>query len=93
VWDTHTQLRLFHIITEHAETCTCLIYSPDGELIISGSHDMTLKMWSAQNGEEKLLPRRSKDGQKHEAPISSLAYDPLGRYFISGDADGMIYSW
>ena len=39
-------------LTGHSNTVASVAYSPDGKHIVSGSRDITVKIWDAQSGEE-----------------------------------------
>jgi WD40 repeat protein len=36
----------------HSNWVTSVVYSPDGKYIVSGSFDLTVKVWDAQTGKE-----------------------------------------
>ena len=54
-------------------------FSPDGSKIISGSDDMTIRVWDTNTGIEILPPLRGHDGG-----ISSVAFSPNGSRIILG---------
>ena len=60
-------------------------FSPDGSKIISGSDDMTIRVWDTNTGIEILPPLRGHDGG-----ISSVAFSPNGSRIISGFYDRTI---
>ncbi len=53
-------------------------FSPDGRFALSGSEDLTLKLWEVATGKEL----RSFTG--HTGSVSSVAFSPDGRFAISG---------
>ena len=63
-------------------------YSPDGQHIISGSPDRSIRIWDAKTGAEV---GRALKGHGHS--ILSIAYSPDGRHIISGSDDRTIHVW
>ena len=51
---------------------------------MSGSHDKTIKVWRASNGE--LI----KTLTGHSGTVTSLVFSPNGEYLISGSFDSSI---
>ncbi|XP_072165436.1 NACHT domain- and WD repeat-containing protein 1-like [Diadema setosum] len=68
----------------HGEDVTCIAVSKDDRIIVTGSADKTLKLWTADGG--KLL----KTIQKHEGAISCVAMTPDCQRVVSGTLDGMV---
>ncbi len=62
-------------------------FSPDGSIIVSGSHDQTVKLWDAKNG--NLL--RSIQG--HTGRINSVALSPDGSTIIAGTSAKAVKQW
>ena len=65
-----------------------IAYSPDGQRIISGSSDKTIRIWDAETG--AALSRSLKG---HTGDVWSVAYSPDGRHIISGSSDMTIRIW
>ena len=63
-------------------------YSPDGRHIISGSSDMTIRIWDAETGVAVGSPL-----QGHTGFVWSVTYSPGGRHIISGSSDKTIRIW
>lgn len=62
-------------------------YSPDGERLVSGLGDNTIKVWSANNG----TLQQTLEG--HTNSVLSVAYSPDGMHIASGSSDRMIKVW
>ena len=65
----------------HSGRVACVAFSPDGNRIVTGSSDKTLKIWDAESGRELFTLRG------HEHPVRSVAYSPDGRSIVSGGGD------
>ena len=63
-------------------------YSSDGQRIISGSEDRTIRIWDAKTGAPVGKPLEG-----HTDNVWSVAYSPNGQHIISGSADHTIRIW
>jgi WD40 repeat protein len=84
VWDARDGALLYELVTADAVS---LAYSPDGELIATGSFDGGLQLWRAEDGE--LLA----SFPAHFLPVTGLAFSPDGQLLASGSEDGSILIW
>ncbi|KAL4738277.1 WD40 repeat-like protein [Aspergillus similis] len=71
----------------HSHFVQSVAFSPDGQRIVSGSYDSTIKLWDAQTG----LEMQTLEG--HSAPVRSVAFSPDGQRIVSGSADKTIKLW
>ncbi len=73
--------------TGHTGSVNALALSPDGRFLVSGSEDVTLKIWDTATG--NVL--RTLSG--HEQPVLAVAISPDGRWIASGGADATVRVW
>jgi WD40 repeat protein len=71
----------------HFSSVTSIAFSPDGEIVASGSADRTVKLWSPTS----RIPRASFAG--HSSLIDAIAFSPDGRILASGSWDHTIKIW
>lgn len=62
-------------------------FSPDGQQILCGSEDQTVRLWNAHDGRELVVM------QGHEADVTCVAYSPDGHRLLSGSDDNTIRLW
>src|SRR5260370_32393650 len=61
--------------------------SGEGSLVVSGSHDKTVKVWDAGTGKDLLTL------QGHTDWVSSVAVSGDGRRIVSGSHDKTVKVW
>jgi WD40 repeat protein len=71
----------------HGGSVASIAISPDGNRIISGSWDNTIKVWDAATGDEVMTLRGHKYG------VTSVAFSPDGKRIVSGSWDNTIKIW
>ncbi|KAJ5253778.1 WD40 repeat-like protein [Penicillium chrysogenum] len=71
----------------HSNSVLSVAFSPDGQRIVSGSYDNTIKLWDAQTGSEL----RTLEG--HSFSVFSVAFSPDGQSIVSGSYDNTIKLW
>ncbi len=70
----------------HQSYINVATFSPDGEIIASGSNDKNVKLWSRKG---KLLKTLS----QHTNGVSSISFSQDGKIFASVDYDSIIRLW
>jgi hypothetical protein len=73
---TSTEIRRF---VGHEDPVASVVFSPDGQRILSGSLDRTVRLWDVESGEELRRFGRQQN------PVYSVALSPKGRYALSSD--------
>jgi hypothetical protein len=81
------QLTLLLTLTGHKRSVDSVAVSPDGQTLVSGSHDNTIKVWELSTG--KLVRTLT----SHERWVHSVAISPDGQTLVSGSEDKTIKVW
>ncbi len=71
----------------HASLVLACTFSPDGEKIVSGSADNTVRVWDARTG------RQLHQFEGHSSFVLACAFSPDGRLVASGSRDATIRIW
>lgn len=71
----------------HSRAVRSIVFSPDGQMALSGSHDRTIKLWNLSTGQ--LI--RSFEG--HSGFVRSVAFSPDGQTALSGSDDNTMKLW
>lgn len=77
----------FACLVGHAGPVYSVIFSPDGQFLLSSSEDATIRLWSLKTRKNLVVYRG------HGSPVWSLAWSPLGLYFASASADHTARLW
>jgi len=74
-------VELIRTLEGHARGLTCLAFSPDGKLLVTGSADGKVILWDVQTG--AML--NTLIGYEGEAfPVSGVAFSPDGKILATG---------
>jgi WD40 repeat protein len=73
----------------HADAVTAVVMTADGEQMITGSLDSTIRIWRVRDGARVLLRLLA----YHTNGVTALALSPNGRYIASGDGMGQVRVW
>jgi WD40 repeat protein len=71
----------------HRSRVVSVAFSPDGQLLASGSEDRTIRIYRASTGEVEAVLRGHRDG------VRSVAFSPDGALFASSSDDQTIRVW
>ncbi len=71
----------------HAGPIECMVFSPDGKMLATGSKDRTIKLWDVATGKEIATFKG------HAAPVLCLAFSKDGKTLASGSEDKTIKLW
>lgn len=86
LWNIHTGRELF-TLTGHKSGVNSLVFSPDGQLLVSGSADRTIRLWNVRTGRELLTLTGHKTG------VYSVSFSPDGQLLASRDGPPIIRLW
>jgi WD40 repeat protein len=87
------------LLEGHARDVLSVAFSPDGETILSGSQDGTVKVWDIKTGELKHSIALWADfshevgDQKRDPEVWSMAFSPDTKLFATGGFDGTLRLW
>ncbi len=86
LWNANTG-ELIKNLKGHDVVVSSVVFSLDGNLIVSGTESGEIRVWDAHTGEYlKTL-------EGHTGGVSSLAFSPDGKTLVSGRTDGTILLW
>ena len=71
----------------HYESVKAVAFTPDGQYVLTGSRDKTIKLWELSTGREL----RTYLG--HRSTVNDLVVLPGGKHFISSSADKTAKMW
>jgi WD40 repeat protein len=83
----YENISIAHNLNGHSSYVNTLAISPDGQTLVSGSADKTIKIWNLSTGQEI----RTLTG--HSNPVNSIVISPDGQTLVSGSADKTIKIW
>jgi WD40 repeat protein len=93
LWEVTTGKRL-HTLKGHKDKVSSVVFSPKGDMLVSGSMDSTIKLWKASTGELiSTLGAELFFSAGHKKAVTSLAFTSNGKQLVSGGADKTVKVW
>jgi WD40 repeat protein len=86
VWDVETRERI-NSLKGHEGNLTAVVFSPDGQALLTGSEDRTAALWDIVTGKMLALYRG------HAGPVERLAFSPDGQRVATSTTDGSARIW
>jgi WD40 repeat protein/serine/threonine protein kinase len=83
IWDARTGKVFLPLEKVHEDMVHSLALSPDGRLLATAAHDMTVRIRDAETG--KLIHTL-----KHDGRLTSVAFSPDGRLLASAGMEGIV---
>ncbi|KAF9460309.1 WD40-repeat-containing domain protein [Collybia nuda] len=77
-----------NVLGGHKEAVFSVKFSSDGEMILSGSGDKTIRLWNSKSGQDIIPPITG-----HTGDINDVAFSLDGKYIISGSDDNTVRIW
>src|SRR5262249_39123516 len=71
----------------HQATIDAVVFSPDGQTVLTGSRDHTARLWEAASGKPRTDPL------PHGAAVAGVAFSPRGRLFVTVCSGGAGSFW
>ena len=75
-------------LTGHTDRIHSMTFSPDGNTLVTGSYDGTVRLWDVATHRQIGAPLAGHDGE-----IYSVAFSPNGKVVASGADDGIVRLW
>lgn len=79
--------QLVRTLEEHSQEITSIAFSPNGQTLVSGSWDKTVKLWNLPTGQQ------IRDFSENSKRILSVAFSSDSKTFASVSGDNTIKIW
>ena len=80
------------LYTEHTQAVSSVVFSPDGNILASGSSGKTVRLWNANTGEHLRKLEGHQEGV-YSSAIGSVVFSPDGNILASGSSDKTVRLW
>ena len=87
VWDCETDCQMA-TLSGHCDWVNCAAFTPNGDLLVTGSWDNCLMIWSKASSFEEHVVLKG-----HKAAVSCVCWSPEADRIASADVDGNIALW
>lgn len=85
IWEWRSGV--LHALLRAPAVLSSLVYSPDGQTLVSVGDEQTICLWDTHDG----ALRQQRRG--HRGKVEAVAFHPNGEIFATGGEDGCIYVW
>jgi len=74
----------------HSGAVNCLTFDSDGQRLLSGSDDMTARLWQLEHDLDRLAAHEQHVFVGHTKRILSAGFDPSGQLVVTSGSDGTL---
>ncbi|KAI9223724.1 WD40-repeat-containing domain protein [Blastocladiella britannica] len=83
--------KLKYTLRHHVDAIRMVDVHPTENVMVSGSEDMTVKLWSLSARKKDLEPYLTL--RAHTSPVLAVAFDAQNEFVFSGAADSSLFVW
>jgi WD40 repeat protein len=83
---------VIYVLDGHSEQVNSVAFSPNGQVLATGSDDGNVKLWDVNSGKE-ILTLSSQDNKDLTSEITSVAFSSDGQLLASSSVDGYVTIW
>ncbi|VFM98284.1 MAG: WD40 repeat [Candidatus Kentron sp. G] len=92
LWDVESGESLA-VLRGHTGAINAVAFSPDGERLVTGSNDHTLRLWMVPKEKQQTAPELLAELTGHTDKVRTVAFSPDGGHLFSGSDDKTIRLW